>query len=612
MKRGAQVTVELPQKRKRGRPPGSKNKKQPSLTSTAKPDKKRKVAIPLNQSPIISSPTTQNYVNRLKEKAAALTEQLNKTQHENKGDENEENKRGSTFNNDSAVEVAVPKSSIIRFKNSYGGITTIHNGHIYYTDKRSDGRIYVYCSMGKKANCKAGLLPSEVPAMPNGYERGVIVWENQTVAPIGAHTHASQEDKIDRDLAKAKLKEKIKEQPHVPPQVHFEAVKDGICNDNAKAMFGTFYTKKTQLYNTKNEHLPPIPDSIDKIIDTLSDKEASYNENDIFKGFLQSSELWNGQGWMVFGDKSGLKRLARSLRWFCDGTFKLSPALFEQCFTIHTIERDISMPGVWVVMTARTKDMYEQVFRCVCSLARDADDFLVLDEITSDFESGLLNVVAGLKKEDGTFVRVVGCHFHYAQAVLRKLSNLGFQTQYNALGSSLRRIIRRFLALPFFPSDEIQPATEFLIRQLPAKLKEFGEYFRATWLVRFKPEWWSIYNTVKRTNNLVEGWHHRMNNKLAGKLNIWQFAVVMLKENNSQTSRLLSKKAGLKHHKDRRPAADAKQTALNLIYEDYLAEVATCERQKLSGRKLDIRMSEIIISFLDNCSLHIDEITSFC
>lgn len=93
------------------------------------------------------------------------------------------------------------------------------------------------------------------------------------------------------------------------------------------------------------------------------------------------------------------------------------------------------------------------------------------------------------------------------------------------------------MALPFLPSEHVEPAFEELVRALPAdvdtRVATLVDYFRDTWLrSRLWPaSSWTSFQSSVRTNNDVEGWHNRLNRQTRnGKLDFYQLAIVLHEE----------------------------------------------------------------------------------
>ena len=96
-----------------------------------------------------------------------------------------------------------------------------------------------------------------------------------------------------------------------------------------------------------------------------------------------------------------------------DGTFRVVPRLFQQLCVIFVSTNGRMLPAYFALMTSRTRGLYEAVFsECARRLGQPAE------RIMADWETALQGAAAAVWPE----AQVNGCWFHYAQAVLRKVS----------------------------------------------------------------------------------------------------------------------------------------------------------------------------------------------
>ena len=107
------------------------------------------------------------------------------------------------------------------------------------------------------------------------------------------------------------------------------------------------------------------------------------------------------------------------------------------------------------------------------------------------------------------------CHFHWSQAIWQKVQELGLQRAYIS-DEKTHAYIRQLLSLPYLPCEHIAPIFERLeAKAVTQPLQELTTYITTTWLEN--PLWptssWSVFGRVVRTNNDVEGWHCRLNQK---------------------------------------------------------------------------------------------------
>ena len=101
-----------------------------------------------------------------------------------------------------------------------------------------------------------------------------------------------------------------------------------------------------------------------------------------------------------------------------------------------------------------------------------------------------------------------GCVFHWTQAVMRKVGEIGLKTIYmKRQGAHL--FIRKPLGIPFLPGHHIRRAFDRL-RQKSSDVSPFTAlmyHVEDNWIEtsRWSVHEWSIYRQVVRTNDDVEG-----------------------------------------------------------------------------------------------------------
>lgn len=105
-----------------------------------------------------------------------------------------------------------------------------------------------------------------------------------------------------------------------------------------------------------------------------------------------------------------------------------------------------------------------------------------------------------------------GCSFHWSQAVLRRIQDLGLPSTYGEKRST-HTILRELICLSFLPCEHIPSVFKELIDLLePHHTQALYQILHYTdeksiegpvWT----PESWSVFGQNVRTNNDVEGWH---------------------------------------------------------------------------------------------------------
>ena len=130
--------------------------------------------------------------------------------------------------------------------------------------------------------------------------------------------------------------------------------------------------------------------------------------------------------------------------------------------------------------------------------------------ITADYEAAMWQSVRGLLPN----IRLVGCLFHYSQALHRQIQALGLQRAYQT-DVGTKSLARCFMALPVLPPEHIPQVFNHLAASSPPQFRGLVDYIRAQWIQGdiFTVHDISVYGLTIRTNNDVEGYHHRINAK---------------------------------------------------------------------------------------------------
>ena len=133
----------------------------------------------------------------------------------------------------------------------------------------------------------------------------------------------------------------------------------------------------------------------------------------------------------------------------------------------------------------------------------------------TDFEIVTINAISDVFPE----ATVNGCTFHFRQALIRHVADLGLRHAYST-DPEIQKWIRQIMGLTLLPAVFIPIAWQTLKHppthcgaDLHGKMAEFSAYVERTWMFgTFPPTLWCHYgNTGPRTTNLAEGWHNSLN-----------------------------------------------------------------------------------------------------
>ena len=116
--------------------------------------------------------------------------------------------------------------------------------------------------------------------------------------------------------------------------------------------------------------------------------------------------------------------LQSSPSWLADGTFKLSPKMFYQLYTVHIQGPGIAPAYVYGFLPNKTQSTYKLFLDILLSLFPNAAP----DKILIDFE------LAAMKAFEKALpnATISGCIFHLSQNFIRKIGEIGLNNLYHS------------------------------------------------------------------------------------------------------------------------------------------------------------------------------------
>lgn len=297
---------------------------------------------------------------------------------------------------------------------------------------------------------------------------------------------------------------------------------------------------------------------------------------------------------LLFSTSTNLDILFDCQDWLCDGTFKTTPLLFTQLYTIHCNYNNHIIPVVYLLLPNKTSATYNTFL----SVLRHIKPGLNPRSILIDFEMAAINSISF----NFPNALIQGCYYHFSQSFWRKVqANSDILERYSN-DSEFSLNCKMMLALAFVPLVNVVSAFE----QLQASeyyqshidiLATLLDYFEDTYIgrpvsgstrrsPRFKHSLWNCYDATRlgksRTNNSVEGWH----NGFARSLNcyhpgIWQFIAALQREQGLNEFRIGRIRSGEPVNSTRRIYRDLNSRLKTLVvgylgtnHLEYLAGIA--------------------------------------
>ena len=118
---------------------------------------------------------------------------------------------------------------------------------------------------------------------------------------------------------------------------------------------------------------------------------------------------------LVFGDKDLVNLLQGYKQWLADGTFKMSPTLFYQLYTIHAQVGYLAPACVYALLPNKSEKTYSRTIELISPILPDASPSRIL----LDFEQAPMNA-------SERFSRLLKCLvaiFIYARASIAELTS---------------------------------------------------------------------------------------------------------------------------------------------------------------------------------------------
>ena len=245
----------------------------------------------------------------------------------------------------------------------------------------------------------------------------------------------------------------------------------------------------------------------------------------------------------IFASELGLQCLAESENWYADGTFKVSPELFFQLYTIHGQQPGSIFPCVFGLLPNKTEVTYTRFFREVFGQINEP----AVTDILVDFERRAINAIRNANQD----IEVKGCFFHLCSNVWKRIQHLGLQQRYND-DQEFSLHLRMLCALAFLPPDDVvqgfEDLTDHIRINYQGEVDNLLEYFEDTYIGRhrrnaprrtamFPVVLWNMFHRtdeeIPRTNNSVEGWHRSFHARVSSCHPIfWKFLQILQNEEN--------------------------------------------------------------------------------
>ncbi|CAF4117504.1 unnamed protein product, partial [Adineta steineri] len=240
---------------------------------------------------------------------------------------------------------------------------------------------------------------------------------------------------------------------------------------------------KASLIHLRRQTTPPLPTS------SFFDVPDAYSTTTTGAHFLFSDTVVRKKRVIFFATDEQLRMLFSAKTIMIDGTFSACVPQFDQVFSLHCVKYGYNFPCVIGLLPGRTATIYKHVFEVLDAAAKSLNYKFNPNKVMFDFERALIKTIASYFPN----TQHSGCFFHYTQCLYRHIQSLGLSTFYNN-NEEMRLSCRHVMALPLLPVEDVQPAFETLIEEVPVELQPFFEYFEDWWMKKVPFCLWNVSN----------------------------------------------------------------------------------------------------------------------
>lgn len=314
---------------------------------------------------------------------------------------------------------------------------------------------------------------------------------NEKLEERNQHTCGSTKEELEVIKGKAELK-KLAEKANNPNKIAFDEFTASL--DPSVATQISYYNGMESAMRWRRKQItPPIAKSLYEIELIFGQSQSLLNdEQRYFKYFKMAvktsthSEAKPKYALVFYGDQVGsLLNSSDATDLFCDATFSVCPTYFYQYLVIHFEVKKESesfvMPGVHILMPAKSSDLYEEVLRSIAAKL----PLFKPRKLMADYEVAISNSFEIIWPD----ISVSGCWFHMNQAIFRKVQTLGLSVQY-AENESIRDHVRCLMGIALLPPEAIMEAFEKIVNARidsldsdeDLKLKKLKNYMRNYWI----------------------------------------------------------------------------------------------------------------------------------
>ena len=349
-------------------------------------------------------------------------------------------------------------------KTEKGQGNLIRNGYIYVFKKILANEVSSWgCILRRKGNqCKATIKLSPT---------------DNFIVQVSEHTHAPSQTEVEETKVKSRIKRKATTTLETPQQILGTELRN-ISEGAAASLPGISTIRGNIRKACKDLDTPPNHATREEIPELPEQYQLTVNRQQFM---IFDSGIRDHERKFIFASELGLQCLAESEHFYADGTFKVSPELFFQLYTIHGHQRGNIFPCVFGLLPNKTEATYTRFFREVFGQINEP----VVTDILVDFERGAINAIRNASQD----IEEKGCFYHLCSNVWKRIQHLGLQQRYND-DQEFSLHLRMLCDLAFLPPDDVvqgfEDLTDHIRINYQGEVENLLEYFEDTFIGRHR------------------------------------------------------------------------------------------------------------------------------
>lgn len=355
------------------------------------------------------------------------------------------------------------------------------------------------------------------------------------------HKHEDNVLDIQKHVFRVQCKDKGKENLSCKPEsvVCQQLSKLG---DTASILRQDVVNAKRAMYNAKRKEFPPFPKSTEESIMRVQEINMCTSKGEQFL-------LYSANGLIIYSCKTNLRYLCSATVTLGDGTFFVTPKFFYQVYTLHGYIKDTHVPLVMCLLSDKSAVTYRQMLQVIVDKCTEFGLQWLPNLVLLDFETAAHKAFS----EIFPGIEIRCCRFHFGQAILRKIRELGLSNEYRNPESRVGYWLKHIYGLAFLPPETVYDT--YASTLLPAvnllpELEPFSKYFVETYAsntARYPPPTlWARLPTdygldTPSTTNGCENYHKHLKDHFGtSHPNLYKFSTVLLERQELTYVRLQS------------------------------------------------------------------------